>query len=73
MSMPRTLTALLALLPACLAGCGVETAGTAAVAGKAAQEEAQAGQPLQQDLQDKLEAAAAQGKRRLDEAAPAAE
>ncbi|MDD3528706.1 MAG: hypothetical protein PHS77_02410 [Gallionellaceae bacterium] len=62
-----------ALLLACLAGCGVETAGTAAVAGKAAQEEAEAGRQLQQDLQDRLEAAAAQAQQRQEEAAAAAE
>lgn len=58
-----------ALLLACLAGCGVETAGTAAVAGKAAQDEVQAGQQLQQELTDKVNAATQLEQQRLDEAA----
>lgn len=54
-----------------LAGCGVETAGTAAVAAKAGQEEIRQGQQLQQDLGIKLDAAARLEQQRLDEAAKA--
>lgn len=54
-----------------LAGCGVETLGTAAVAAKAGQEEIQQGQQLQQDLTNKINAATQLEKQRLDEAAKA--
>ncbi len=54
-----------------LAGCGVETAGTAAVAAKAGQEEIRQGQQLQQGLGIKLDAAARLEQQRLDEAAKA--
>lgn len=59
----------LLVLIAGLAGCGVETVGTAAVAAKAAEEEARQGQQLQADVTEKLNAAAQLEQQRLDEAA----
>lgn len=59
------------LLPllAILAGCGAESLETAAVAAKAKQEEIKQGQQLQEDVQNKLDAAMQQGQQRLDDAA----
>ncbi|TCJ11582.1 hypothetical protein EZJ19_15000 [Parasulfuritortus cantonensis] len=62
---------LIPALCAGLAGCGVETAGTAAVAAKAGQEEVEQGKRLEQDLTDKLNAASEQERQRLDQAAEA--
>ncbi|MFA5081182.1 MAG: hypothetical protein WC474_01385 [Hydrogenophilaceae bacterium] len=56
------------LLITLLAGCGVETVGTAAVAAKAGQEEIRQGQQLQQDLSNKLDAAAQLEQQRRDAA-----
>ncbi len=60
---------LLMILPliAILAGCGVETAGTAATLAKSQQEQARQGEQLRQDVETKLNAAAQLEQQRLDE------
>lgn len=57
------------ILVAFLAGCGVETAGTAAVAGKAAEQEARAAEQRMEDIRGQLNTAAQLEQQRLDEAA----
>ncbi len=52
-----------------LAGCGVETAGTAATAAAAKKQEMEAGKQTMQQFQQKLDQANALGQQRADQAA----
>ncbi len=60
------------LLVAMLAGCGVETASTAAVVGAAKSQEAEQAQASKERVQQQLDAAAAQAAARLQAADEAA-
>ena len=55
-----------------LAGCGAETAGTAAVQASLKAQEAQQGQQMKQDVQEKLDAALQLQQQKMNEAAQAA-
>lgn len=55
-------------LIAALAGCGVESLETAAVAAKAKEQEVRAAQQMQEDMQKQLDAAAQVEQQRLNEA-----
>lgn len=55
-----------------LSGCGVETAGTAAVEASLRAQEAEQAKHLQQDVQRQLDAAQQLQQQRLDEASKAA-
>lgn len=57
------------LLVLALTGCGVETAGTAAVAAKARQDEIDQARQIQENVTGRLNAAAQLEQQRLDEAA----
>lgn len=63
---------LILTLIAILAGCGVETAGTAATVAKAQQEQVLQGEQLRQDIDIRLNAAAQLEQQRLDESKAAA-
>lgn len=58
---------LLVMFIVTLAGCGAESLETAALAAKAKQEEIHQGQQLQEDLRNKLDAAAQLEQQRLNE------
>lgn len=55
-----------------LSGCGVETAGTAAVGASLKAQEAEQAKQMQQDVQRQLDASLQLQQQRLDEAAKAA-
>ena len=64
--MKRIALILCVLMP--LAGCGVETAGTAATATAAKKQEMEAGQQTMQQFQQKLDQANALGQQRAEQA-----
>ena len=59
-------------LMALLSGCGAETVGTAAVQAELKAQEAQQGQQMKQDVQEKLDAALQLQQQKMNEAAQAA-
>ena len=65
--MKRIALILCVLMP--LAGCGVETAGTAATAAAAKKQELEAGKQTMQQFQQKLDQANAVGQQRAEQAA----
>ena len=65
--MKRIALILCFLMP--LAGCGVETAGTAATAAAAKKQEMEAGKQTMQQFQQKLDQANALGQQRAEQAA----
>ncbi|WP_412479932.1 hypothetical protein [Azonexus sp. IMCC34839] len=64
--MKRIALILCVLMP--LAGCGVETAGTAATAAAAKKQELEAGKQTMQQFQQKLDQANALGQQRAEQA-----